>query len=78
MSDDDVIVTGASPARQVDPAQQLVLCKICWTREVTQILLPCRHACLCTTCLDHLDHPRNCPVCDTVIFRSLTMRIDCG
>ena len=36
-------------------------CVVCLDREVTHLMLPCRHACLCGDCVD--DIGGKCPVC---------------
>ncbi|XP_052097661.1 cell growth regulator with RING finger domain protein 1-like [Mytilus californianus] len=35
-------------------------CVVCQTNDVTIAILPCRHACVCDTCLQQLD---KCPMC---------------
>ncbi|XP_063429534.1 cell growth regulator with RING finger domain protein 1-like [Mytilus trossulus] len=35
-------------------------CVVCQTKDVTIAILPCRHACVCDTCLQQLD---KCPMC---------------
>ena len=37
------------------------LCVVCQEKEVSMILLPCRHACLCDSCSSHITH--KCPMC---------------
>ena len=37
------------------------LCVVCQGKQVSMILLPCRHACLCDSCSSHITH--KCPMC---------------
>lgn len=50
-----------------EPRQQRV-CKVCMEQEVSVLLLPCRHLCLCKQCEARLDA---CPVCNAVKNASL-------
>ena len=44
-----------------------LLCKICWDRETNVVFIPCRHICVCSHCLVHLNM---CPVCRQIIQNS--------
>ncbi|KAK2968366.1 hypothetical protein RJ640_019504 [Escallonia rubra] len=37
-----------------------VLCRVCFEREISTVLLPCRHRILCSTCCDKC---KKCPIC---------------
>ncbi|XP_057726667.1 uncharacterized protein LOC130941988 isoform X1 [Arachis stenosperma] len=44
-----------------------ILCRICFQREISIVLLPCRHRSLCSTCAAKC---KNCPICrDNIIMR---------
>lgn len=43
---------------------QLESCCVCQNSEIFYTLLPCRHACVCSTCIKHLD---KCPICRSSI-----------
>jgi hypothetical protein len=49
-----------------DTTADSVLCRICLARDMTRVLLPCRHAGLCAECYSSLD-PAVCPFCRRVI-----------
>lgn len=38
------------------------MCTICFEYPKSVLILPCRHFCLCTECIDRLD-PMMCPIC---------------
>lgn len=39
-------------------------CVVCWSLPASHVLLPCRHACICSNCFKRVE---NCPVCRTRI-----------
>ncbi|XP_047325907.1 uncharacterized protein LOC124929556 [Impatiens glandulifera] len=41
-----------------------VLCKICYERDISVVLLPCRHRGLCSYCCDKC---KECPICRVVV-----------
>lgn len=70
-SDEDVVLVKTVPAPMLSPEEQLTRCKVCMSRKVELILLPCRHAVVCEDCFDKLDLPKMCPVCRTYVFQHL-------
>ncbi|KAL5700503.1 RING-type E3 ubiquitin transferase [Ranunculus cassubicifolius] len=48
--------------------QQKRCCKVCKENEVSVLLLPCRHLCLCKSCDAIVD---SCPICDSTKSASL-------
>ncbi|XP_072301478.1 cell growth regulator with RING finger domain protein 1 [Eucyclogobius newberryi] len=46
-------------------------CVVCQNDKVNKVLLPCRHTCVCESCVLHLQH---CPVCRAFIIESFTLR----
>ncbi|GFT90149.1 cell growth regulator with RING finger domain protein 1 [Nephila pilipes] len=40
--------------------ENIDLCLACYHRAISAVIIPCGHACVCTTCLELC---RNCPVC---------------
>jgi hypothetical protein len=76
-SDDEVVLVKVVPPPPVSREDVLVLCKVCLVRKVSQILFPCRHACICDECFDKLDCPKQCPVCRTMVFRNVQFILDC-
>lgn len=42
--------------------KQLLMCKVCGVNEVSMLLLPCRHLCLCKFCEGKIS---SCPLCLT-------------
>lgn len=66
--DDDAGATAAGAADAADADANE--CSVCWTNPAATILLPCRHMCMCTTCLAHV---QKCPVCRTPIKAHLTL-----
>lgn len=45
-------------------------CVVCQNAEVNRVLLPCRHACVCDSCVSHFQH---CPICRAFILESFTL-----
>lgn len=45
-------------------------CVVCQNARVNKVLLPCRHTCVCDSCVLHLQH---CPVCRAFIMESFTL-----
>ncbi|KAK6261287.1 hypothetical protein QUC31_007103 [Theobroma cacao] len=45
-----------------------VLCRVCFEREISVVLLPCRHRILCSTCCEKC---RKCPICRVCIEERL-------
>uniref|UniRef100_A0A8C6TKW7 Cell growth regulator with ring finger domain 1 n=1 Tax=Neogobius melanostomus TaxID=47308 RepID=A0A8C6TKW7_9GOBI len=45
-------------------------CVVCQNARVNKVLLPCRHTCVCESCVLHLQH---CPVCRAFIMESFTL-----
>ncbi|XP_028295642.1 cell growth regulator with RING finger domain protein 1 [Gouania willdenowi] len=46
-------------------------CVVCQNAAVNQVLLPCRHACVCDSCVSHFQH---CPICRAFIMESFALR----
>uniref|UniRef100_A0A803L8K8 RING-type domain-containing protein n=2 Tax=Chenopodium quinoa TaxID=63459 RepID=A0A803L8K8_CHEQI len=51
----------ANHQNHLPSVKELVHCKVCKSKEVSVLLLPCRHLCLCTDCDVFIDDI--CPVC---------------
>ncbi|PON86516.1 Transmembrane Fragile-X-F-associated protein [Trema orientale] len=45
-----------------------VLCRICFEREISVVLLPCRHRVLCSTCCEKC---KKCPICRVSVEQRL-------
>ncbi|XP_027168988.1 uncharacterized protein LOC113768729 isoform X1 [Coffea eugenioides] len=45
-----------------------VLCRVCFEREISVVLLPCRHRILCSTCSEKC---KKCPICRVPITEQL-------
>nr|GMC50614.1 BOI-related E3 ubiquitin-protein ligase 1-like [Ipomoea batatas] len=56
----DVASSGVPSSKQ---QQQLSCCRACKNKQVSVLLLSCRHLCLCTDCEEFIDI---CPVCQAV------------
>ncbi|PIA40680.1 hypothetical protein AQUCO_02400026v1 [Aquilegia coerulea] len=52
--------------------KQRKYCKVCHENEVSVLLLPCRHLCLCKNCESKLD---TCPICNSLKNASLQIFI---
>ncbi|KAL3835209.1 hypothetical protein ACJIZ3_009945 [Penstemon smallii] len=57
-----IIVNGSTSGNQVQNHQQ-PKCRSCKSKEVSVLLLPCRHLCLCTDCEGFIDI---CPICQVM------------
>ena len=44
-------------------------CLVCWEDTTRLLLLPCRHVCVCASCLPQLD--RKCPMCRQAIVKAI-------
>lgn len=52
-------------SKELEPElDHLESCCVCQSSEIFYTLLPCRHACVCSTCIKHLD---KCPICRSSI-----------
>lgn len=47
-----------------DQSRSNLLCKVCWTKEISIVFMPCKHLASCVNCLMRID---NCCICRTVI-----------
>ncbi|XP_078130592.1 cell growth regulator with RING finger domain protein 1 [Sander vitreus] len=45
-------------------------CVVCQNAAVNKVLLPCRHACVCDSCVSHFHH---CPICRAFVQESFTL-----
>ncbi|XP_075940915.1 cell growth regulator with RING finger domain protein 1 isoform X1 [Anarhichas minor] len=45
-------------------------CVVCQNAAVNKVLLPCRHACVCDSCVSHFQH---CPMCRAFVQESFTL-----
>ncbi|XP_029281164.1 cell growth regulator with RING finger domain protein 1 [Cottoperca gobio] len=45
-------------------------CVVCQNAAVNNVLLPCRHACVCDSCVSHFQH---CPICRAFVQESFTL-----
>ena len=52
--------------------KEIMTCKACRVNEVTMLLLPCRHLCLCKDCESKLSF---CPVCQSSKFIGMEVYI---
>jgi len=44
--------------------EQSGMCVLCYTERANIILLPCKHECLCKSCLDNWNpDTKSCPLC---------------
>ncbi|XP_061559762.1 cell growth regulator with RING finger domain protein 1 [Phycodurus eques] len=47
-------------------------CVVCQNAAVNRVLLPCRHACVCDSCVAHFQH---CPICRAFIQESFVLTL---
>jgi len=47
------------------------VCVVCLSSESSQLLLPCRHLCLCPTCILKFNVGDRCPKCQTEIVNKV-------
>ncbi|KAM7367492.1 hypothetical protein PAMP_013784 [Pampus punctatissimus] len=45
-------------------------CVVCQNAAVNRVLLPCRHACVCDSCVSHFQH---CPICRGFVLESFSL-----
>ncbi|XP_029903000.1 cell growth regulator with RING finger domain protein 1 [Myripristis murdjan] len=45
-------------------------CVVCQNASVNRVLLPCRHACVCDSCVSHFQH---CPICRAFVIESFAL-----
>lgn len=45
-------------------------CVVCQNAAVNRVLLPCRHACVCDSCMSHFQH---CPICRAFVLESFAL-----
>ncbi|KAK1796258.1 hypothetical protein P4O66_009336 [Electrophorus voltai] len=45
-------------------------CVVCQNAPVNRVLLPCRHTCVCNSCVTHFQH---CPMCRAFVVESFTL-----
>ncbi|XP_028253473.1 cell growth regulator with RING finger domain protein 1 [Parambassis ranga] len=49
-------------------------CVVCQNAAVNRVLLPCRHACVCDSCVSHFQH---CPICRAFVLESFALAQGC-
>ncbi|XP_019189801.1 PREDICTED: uncharacterized protein LOC109184201 [Ipomoea nil] len=47
-----------------------VLCRVCFEREISVVLLPCRHRILCSACCEKC---KKCPICRVIVEEPLSV-----
>ncbi|XP_077408730.1 cell growth regulator with RING finger domain protein 1 [Vanacampus margaritifer] len=47
-------------------------CVVCQNAAINRVLLPCRHACVCDSCVSHFKH---CPICRAYIHESFALTL---
>ncbi|XP_077366134.1 cell growth regulator with RING finger domain protein 1 isoform X2 [Festucalex cinctus] len=47
-------------------------CVVCQNAAINRVLLPCRHACVCDSCVSHFKH---CPICRAFIQESFALTL---
>lgn len=75
-SDDDVVETENPYFPEQRPPDYFILCKTCLKKRVEVIFIPCHHACLCNDCFEELPVPYKCPICNTNVFRTYSVKIE--
>lgn len=50
--------------------QEKLLCRVCFEREISIVLMPCRHRVLCQLCADKCKH---CPICRSAILERMVV-----
>lgn len=50
--------------------QEKILCRVCFEREISLVLLPCKHRVLCGMCADKCKH---CPICRRYIAEKMAV-----
>jgi len=48
------------PFEQKDDFENMYICKVCWEKPVSVVILPCSHLCTCSDCAACL---KTCPIC---------------
>ena len=48
-------------------------CVVCQNAAVNRVLLPCRHACVCDSCVSHFQH---CPICRAFVLESFALTLE--
>ncbi|XP_029704999.1 cell growth regulator with RING finger domain protein 1 isoform X1 [Takifugu rubripes] len=62
--------TPAPSTRQEVEVEGCRDCVVCQSAAVSIVLLPCRHACVCDSCVAHFQH---CPICRAFVLESFTL-----
>nr|GMD23285.1 E3 ubiquitin-protein ligase BOI [Ipomoea batatas] len=62
--------TSSPAAKPPQQAKEFLICRACKSKEVSILLLPCRHLCLCADCEEKVSV---CPVCQ--MARATTFRV---
>ncbi|XP_068198981.1 cell growth regulator with RING finger domain protein 1 isoform X2 [Antennarius striatus] len=47
-------------------------CVVCQNAGVNRVLLPCRHTCVCDSCVSHFQH---CPICRAFVLESFPLTL---
>eukprot|EP00270_Netrium_digitus_P013462 TRINITY_DN4479_c0_g1_i2.p1 TRINITY_DN4479_c0_g1~~TRINITY_DN4479_c0_g1_i2.p1 ORF type:complete len:505 (+),score=130.56 TRINITY_DN4479_c0_g1_i2:183-1697(+) len=50
--------------------QEKVLCRVCFERDISLVLMPCRHRVLCTWCAEKC---KQCPICRSTIIERMAV-----
>lgn len=62
--------TTAAPNTRQEEEESCRDCVVCQSAAVSIVLLPCRHACVCDSCVAHFQY---CPICRALILESFTL-----
>lgn len=68
--EEDVVADADADSEEESSSMQGRDCVVCQNAPVNRVLLPCRHTCVCDSCMTRMQH---CPMCRAYVMESFAL-----